>query len=463
MTVRLQSPYKGQNIGTLYTGPDEDALVASGGASMVATVGAGTGPKSGVNPMALAAQGRRNPYLAVTWGDSRAAQCYADPSANSRRAGHSLAMANAMAGSRLTIGASYGFSGDRTDQALARVAAVIASGATYVHVFAGVNDHAQQYPSATTSGDTSATNLIAACEMFRAAGMTAIVELEMGANSLNAAMNVQRAIQNARLYDYAESVAGGVYLHDAQRVVMDPNYSETVVQFRTGYSDDGTHENGRGAFYHAKSLQQLLTSIVPPRYGQQLGGRGDKYGSGGYQVLENNTFVTATGGTANTGVTGSVPNFWTADTTGSATISSTPAPDGLGNNLSIVFTATAADQRFRLFQSPPGSSSRYNIGDYLEVVGDYAVTEATTALKGVQAEVEVSVDGLSQYSADLYPLNGDGPDDVYSVIAHGRPKLVTGAAKSFLVGRLQITASRAGTIKVTVRSLAVRRRSIAPL
>jgi len=53
MTVRLQTPYKGQNVGTLYTGDDEAALTTRGFASLLATTGRGAGNAAAVPSVRL--------------------------------------------------------------------------------------------------------------------------------------------------------------------------------------------------------------------------------------------------------------------------------------------------------------------------------------------------------------------------------------------------------------------------
>jgi hypothetical protein len=54
MTVRLQTPFAGQNISTLYTGASEAALIGAGVASLLATTGAGTGAAAAVPAVRLA-------------------------------------------------------------------------------------------------------------------------------------------------------------------------------------------------------------------------------------------------------------------------------------------------------------------------------------------------------------------------------------------------------------------------
>lgn len=205
---------------------------------------------------------RRNPFAVAPIGDSRAKAVYNDSSATFRAlsGGSALNWANALMEQRLVIGTTWGVEGDRTDQMLARIDAAIASGAGILYILGGVNDLAQG-----VEGTAAAANLILLAQRGRLAGMTVVIEMEVGANSFTTTDRLRRLGDlNRILRDYAD-VTPGVYLHDARPVMLDPAVGSTAVGFRSGYSFDGTHFNGRGAYNWGKSLANLLRTLIPPR------------------------------------------------------------------------------------------------------------------------------------------------------------------------------------------------------
>lgn len=401
---------------------------------------------------------RRLPHVVCAWGDSRPTTVYNDSGRTSKGNRNPIVWANTMLGQRLVIGPNFGVSGERTDQALARVPDVIASASGLVHVWCGLNDIAQNYPTAASSGATAAANLISAVEAFREAGISCIVEAETGSNNLSPAQVIQVAELNARLYDYCERTPG-VYLHDARSAVMDPAFSDTLVAFRTGYAYDGTHQSARGAFKHGQSLATLLQAIVPPRFGTLMCGRVENFAAGGYHLLTNGNFRSTSGGTAGTGVTGSVPSGFSALCSGSATASLSTQADanGNGNNILAAITFTAAGEYFRLNQSP--SSSAWNFGDTVEAGLSLDVTGTPTGLSGAYLELISSTDA-SRTARDCYTVvSADaGPDVGYSAQFKTRPITISGTTKSFLGFYGYVVASGPGTVNVTYKQAYIRKR-----
>ena len=169
----------------------------------------------------------RKRHIVAALGDSRIAATYLDISTRRNLGARSpLNWANALMGHRLVIGDDYGVSGDRTDQMLARLAAATASGAGLLYLQGGVNDIAQNYPTAGTSGATAFANLRTMAEAGRAAGMQVVIEVEVGAQNLNTVAFVTQINElNALIYEYAEKTPR-VYVHDARSVVLNATSSD---------------------------------------------------------------------------------------------------------------------------------------------------------------------------------------------------------------------------------------------
>lgn len=53
-----------------------------------------------------------------------------------------------------------------------------------------------------------------------------------------------------------------MFVHDAFGAVMQSTTATPT--FRASHAYDGIHENGRGAYFHGKSLARLLATLVPP-------------------------------------------------------------------------------------------------------------------------------------------------------------------------------------------------------
>lgn len=403
-------------------------------------------------------------HVATSWGDSRPTAVYNDNGSTSKGNRSPLVWANVLSGQRLIIGPNFSVAGERSDQALARVPAVIASGAGLCHVWVGLNDIAQNYPTAATSGATAAANTIAALEQFRSAGIICVVEAEMGSAGLNAAQVIQVATYNAIIYDYCERSVG-VYFHDARSIVMNPTFSTTLIGGRAGYFYDNpaVHEACRAAFYHGRSLAALIQAIVPPRFGVPLIGNVEQFTAGGYQLVTNPNFNTVAGGTVGAGISGNVPAAWIAVCSGgaTATLTSQVDPTGNGNSVLAAITFTAAGETFRLHQSP--SVNTWNIGDNLEAAMAIDVTGNPTGLSGTYLELICSTDA-SKTARDCFAVSSNdlGPDIAYSAQLKTRPFTVTGTTKAFLNTSGYVVASGAGSVNVTFKQGLIRKRPSAP-
>lgn len=271
-------------------------------------------------------------FYITDWGDSRAAADYLDPSQQNRGSLSPLNWGNDLSGSNYLVGQCFGVSGDRSDQALARVPAVVAAGMGTVRIYIGVNNFAQAdgnftYTHAVTGAVIGASQVVAqtfadvkqATEAFLAGGSQVLIELECGANNFNANQAQNARLYNAMVIAYANATPN-VYYHDMRSVVLvDENVA--IPQYKPKFVEDVVHLNGRGAYYGGKSLRGKLAQIipapywvVPPRDNVPLPA------AGRLQLANNPIFAVGSGG-----VLGTVSAAGTTTTSGSDTVTVTLA------------------------------------------------------------------------------------------------------------------------------------------
>lgn len=419
---------------------------------------------------------RRLPHVVAPIGDSRIAAVYLDITLKRNIGGHSpLNWANALMGQRLVIGDDFGVTGNRTDQMLARISSAIATGAGLLYIQGGVNDIAQNYPTAGTSGATAFANIKTMADAGRAAGMIVVIEVEVGAQNLNTAAFVAQINDlNSRLYEYTEKTHG-VYLHDARPTVLLPSNSATAIAFKTGYSSDGTHVCGLGAMYWGESLAAMMETIIPPRYPLLGRNRIEEYQSSVRRQLALNPFFnTATGGVLVNGATGTVPGNWNGyrSNVASTVACSTQADaSGLGNNAILDFTAVAQGDQARMYQDVPAGN--WLDGDIVEAFAEVQIAGAAGGFTGVptglgalwlQLTNNTGSGGQSYDNMDLIATTTAGflgPDKaVPSLFLKTRPFTIqpTLGASPYLQLSVRAQASGAGNSRIVVKQCGVRRR-----
>jgi len=401
---------------------------------------------------------RRLPHVVTALGDSRIAAIYTNAGQGSYSAHSPLNWANALSDQRLVVGATFGVSGDRTDQMIARLNSAIATGAGMLYLQGGLNDIAQNYPTAGSSGATAFANIRAMADAARQAGMIVVIEMEVGSNVIStSALCGQVNELNARLYEYAERTPG-ILLHDARPVVLQTDFSATAMSYRTGYTYDGTHVNGRGAYYWAKSLALLLQSVVPPRAAVRMVGRAEAVGNGRRNYLANPCFVPATGGGANDGTSGTVPSGWSASKSAGATGAFGNEVDaaGLGNHVVVAATFAAQGDYVRLYQDVNPAS--WDVGEVVEGTAKITVSSPVN-MAIAHLNVQANVGGSSYDNFALYGLDTVlGPDEGYTATVKTRPFVIPAGTKGWLTMCLWMRGGGAGSANVVVHHAAMRRR-----
>lgn len=367
---------------------------------------------AGVSAAMLARLGvvpsRDAPHRVAILGDSRAASVAMDGAKRILGALSPFNWANALIGQRLTLTAMLGVSGERTDQMLARSALATASGAGLLYLHAGLNDIAQQQPSATTSGAVAAANLIAMARAGRAAGMRVVIEAEVGASNLTQPQVAQVHALNARLFAFAAQTPG-VWIHDARAVMLDPGAAEGSTTPRAGFTYDGTHPSARGAQAWGRSLATLLAALVPPVALPLPASRADQPGNGRWQLARNPLFLDASGGVTGAGASGTVPAQWEAraSTGASVAVSSGGHASAIGNRVTLSAGFGAAGQSATLL-CDLGTAAALP-GETVQAFAEVTILDPG-ALAGVYLELTqyTGTGGASIASCSLRTASGAG-------------------------------------------------------
>lgn len=416
----------------------------------------------------------RSLNLAAALGDSLAAALHLDVAGTFRNmnARHPLHWANAFSGGRVrfvnTNRGNFGVSGERTDQIMARVPAVIASGAGLVWLMAGTNDLAQNYPTAGTCAATAFENIATMVRQLNAAGITVIVEMVVGATNLTAAQIGYMNELNQRLVEFvATCPAGMVYLHDASRMILNPTSSTSAIAFKTNYAYDATHPSALGGYYWGKSLATLIQQIVPPW--PRLGHLNltDAQRS---PYIANGLFTVQTGGTNNIGAaltSGAVPANWVLSRSGSPTVAISYGTDdgtaldpSMGSKCVLTCTFTAAGERISLTCADI-STSLWNVGDIVDTGCRSRLVSGAAYVASVRHRVSLSVDGVA---ADYYSLieassSDPAPDEGYTVDQTLGPITIpAGTTKNYLSARTEVVGRAAGVAVVELSRFTMRPR-----
>ncbi|MEH3040046.1 MAG: SGNH/GDSL hydrolase family protein [Sphingomonas paucimobilis] len=429
---------------------------------------------------------RRLPHVATALGDSRADAMYLEPAQRNRNARSPLNVANSLIGHRLTIGQTFGRSGDRTDHLFARLDAAIATGAGLLHLWCGVNNVAKvasggfTYNHEVTGELVTIANVAAVtmrdlrdiCAKALRAGMIVVLENEVGSKDLSSAEKITALMDLRQMIAEYGDATPGVYVHDAYTTLMQA--TTTTPSFKTGLSYDGVHENARGAFKHARSLAALLSSIVPPRASVLSKGMNDVRAYGRRQLLLNHLFTTTNGGTAASGVTGNVPaSFTTTAINATASLTSGANASGVGNYVECVIDFTAMGGTFRLNQALDAQGGTWNsalvVGDWVEAVSEVEIIGTAGALAGVALEL-TGYDGAANFGSMDLVMPVDiaatdlGPDEPCVLTLRTRPTQIPPrqpGTNPYVAIILRVRSVAAGQVTLRVRQIALRRRMAA--
>lgn len=394
----------------------------------------------------------------VIIGDSRIAQNTNNPSQTNKNAQGVVVWAQALSRKAgFFVTQNLGVSGDRTDQMLARMDAAVADPAGVAFVWCGVNDIAQNYPSATTSGATAFANIATLAKALIASGKHVILTLDTPVTSWDATQRGQLFDLNSRLTS-AFSGSRSVSLADFFGVVVDP--ASATLQPRANYYSDTTHVGIKGAYHCAKVLRDIVDPLLPAALIPLPCGASDVFSLNPNSLLDTGCHITTSGGVAGTGASGTVPagaNVARSSGTGTVAVSTAASPDGVGNDLVLTFTAAAADV-FRVAYDI--TTTRLVAGATYVLEGEVSVTSAT-GLRAIQCRMEYNgtVSGIIQRNTFEDSIGGAGPDEDFTIRFQSEEFVAPTVAETitWMTLRIMETFNAASSAVVKIRRLRLRR------
>ncbi len=280
--------------------------------------------------------------------------------------------ANAMSGWRAEVLNVSGVGGDRSYNLLQRIAdiemGVLPYEPAYCTVMIGVND---------LNGDLTSAQVIANLEqIYRILldaniGVVAMTVLPVTTGHFKAG-NETHSQAIMAVNEWIRRTATrtpGMYLCDSCAAVVDPT-AATFTTLSGMLASDGIHLTAKGARAVGAELAKQLQWICPPN-GSLVSSNRDSYGasSTNSQLIDNPLF-TGSGGSAGTGMSGTIAASWQVERLGGtptgvcSVVARTVVDDGdaIGNNQRVVITAGANNDLVAVRQST-NLISRVSEGD----------------------------------------------------------------------------------------------------
>lgn len=300
--------------------------------------------------------------------------------------------AQVLSGQRLTLVADYAVGGKTTQQILdEQLPNVLAAQPDIVMLCGGTNDVAV---ANLTDPAITIANIEATWAALTGRGITVLTwTIPVYDPAVGGYTDAEKVLLKTVNHWMRRSVARypGVVLVDAYALGVDP--ASATGDQKAGYLlADYTHFTNRYAYQIGKALAAEINKMPLGSADILSAGNNDNcYVSGqsaNPQRLRNNTFTTTTGGTAGTGASGNVPQYWTvargAGAAGTTVAVSTAArADGFGNDLVLTVA-----------------------GDPAETVGRIDVSFDTWAFGGLAALDQLI--GACQLAIDAAPVGWKG-------------------------------------------------------
>ena len=281
-------------------------------------------------------------------------------------------------------GANHGVSGETSTQIIARLAALVAMLPDIVIVDNGTNE------MATDSYDTIIANSETIYKTLIDAGMQVIIlpVLARATSSWASGSETRKKAQRVNAWKrwYAAKTPACMYF-DWNQPWVDPASADG--EPLTGYSDDGIHENVKGAYYIGKALATYLTGFLPPRQ-PLIVGQDDDYDAT-YNPMGNifpNPMMQGTAGVEGTGATGDTATSCRIErSTGSAVTvvaAKETRSDNNGDWQVLTFTPSgSALERFLLRTSTADMTHSFAAGTWVQAACDIDVA-AYSGWKSIQ-------------------------------------------------------------------------------
>jgi lysophospholipase L1-like esterase len=257
---------------------------------------------------------------------------------NGTGSGAFIGYANAATGRPFLVPYNGGVSGERTDQFLIRLPAILAMNPGVLLIGGCANDLLQNVALATIQA-----NYTALWDLAKAAGVPVIQQTPLPNSNITSAMKTARRtlIQWMKLQ---QRTRRGLYVWDPNRYVEDP-MTGLYATAPVAYSADGTHPNYAGAMALGESLATFLSKT--PFFVQQSG---IYTHTGDDSNLLTNGVPTGTTGAKDASVTGTVPTSWAiyrASGAGTAVASMVTRTDGpLGSKSRLVIGSGSGTSQF---------------------------------------------------------------------------------------------------------------------
>jgi lysophospholipase L1-like esterase len=407
---------------------------------------------------------RRHPNTVVALGDSRAAQIHADGIFKNKSGYNHFSMGNALAGNRAILLRNFGNSGDRSDQILTRLKPAIDTGAYVLYIIAGVNDIAQNYPTATTSGVTAFANIKLMIDAGVDNGMLPLVVLEPGANNMTPAQIGQLIILQELLREYAETCPH-IVLFDLPAAIYNMAATSTSALALLG-TIDGVHEGSLGGYLGGKAFAQILMAIMPPRpHGFRSAVETQSISP--FNLTVNPMFTGLDTGTVGTGLTGKIATGFVGSRSGGGTAVASVAASSDGSGLweqVLQCTFAAAGDEVNVHQDIP--TNLWNAGDILqshaEVVVDAGSVNLCNAYLYLQANGTIGGTQVATTSMDGY-VNGTQHGATTTEgfrLNYSTEKLIVPNydVKSWVTAHVKVVGAGVGSATVRVRRFGVRKR-----
>jgi lysophospholipase L1-like esterase len=303
---------------------------------------------------------------------------------------------NAKLGGRFNVLFNAGIGGDSVQDMALRIGDVLPYDPNYCFVQGGYNDLPtrsadQIIADFTTIFETLTRNKILVVALTEA-------PLHSSAGNYSAA-NAQKVLAvNNWMRNYAR-LNKGVLLLDVFAAFVDGTSAtgQALADMQWGGSDH-VHWTPKGSRTIGNAGYNLLNSIVPA--GNTLASSLiDDYTTDATNPnIVINGMMVGTGGTANTGITGTVANNWSMSRTGSATAVGTgqvARADGLGYDQQIAATYSASGEQIQLFTTA-SLHARIVAGQEYYIEADISVTGITgSCLGGFYHFLQTTINGIA--------------------------------------------------------------------
>lgn len=415
-------------------------------------------------------------------GDSRAANYFASTGSNPAAGGirksaqHPLAWALALSGQRAQVVYSGGKSGQTSAVWMNtksngdfygvndNLTAALNSGAQWIMIPCGgaVNDIDTTKGNATAdmiwNGYAGSIGYKAVLDKIIASGLRPFLFTEIGSTGFNATQIGHVHKLNWYLRDYAATHPACV-LFDTGSLVWDP--TSTTIAFKSGISGDGTHFTAMGGYTVGAALATVLTALIPER--KQLISAGHQtYANGGKQICPNPLFLTATGGTVSSPLTGTAPANVTIARTGSATGSASVIddPNGYGKAIQLSCTWAASGDTIAatidLTQSI--ALANWQAGKKYAFLAHVEVADASVNTSPPWGRFRFAADSTTYEVYDLYTdsSTGNGPTTAYAVNIKTDVQVIPSfTSATQVIGRVTMQGWGVGSCTATISRCSV--------